>query len=100
MCNCNNGVCAIDGKGGCHCHKCVLAKIANVLVMVGGLNWGLTGVGMLIGTNLNVVNLLLGSMPTLEAIIYVVVGVCTLVSIFGCPCKTCKGECAETPKTI
>jgi uncharacterized membrane protein YuzA (DUF378 family) len=97
MCNCKDGVCS---TGGCNCHKCILAKIANVLVLVGGLNWGLTGLGMLIGTNLNVVNLLLGSMPTFEAVIYVVVGVCTIVKIFGCPCKTCKGEVAEAPKTM
>lgn len=84
-CNCTNGVCT---------PMCTLAKVAGVLVLVGGLNWGLTGLGMLLGMNLNVVNLLLGMWPTFESVIYVVVGICTLVKIFGCPCKTCKGGAA------
>jgi uncharacterized membrane protein YuzA (DUF378 family) len=83
----------------CHCHgKCGAAKIAWILVLVGGLNWGLVGVGMLIGTPLNLVSMLLGSMPVVEAVVYLVVGISTIVSIFGCPCKNCKdasGNCAE-----
>ena len=77
----------------CNCgHKrCGLAKLAWVLLLIGGLNWGLVGLGMLMGTNLNVVNLILGSWPTVEAIVYLLVGIATLVKIFGCPCKTCKG---------
>jgi uncharacterized membrane protein YuzA (DUF378 family) len=76
-------------------HKCGVAKIAWFLVIVGGLNWGLVGVGQLMGSNLNIVNLLLGSYPMVESIIYLVVGICTLVSIFGCPCKFCKEGCRE-----
>ena len=83
----------------CHCHgKCVAAKIAWVLVLVGGLNWGLVGAGMLMGSSINLVNLIFGSMPTVEAIVYLVVGISTLVSIFGCPCKKCKeagANCAD-----
>ena len=77
------------------CKKCSLATIAWVLVLVGGLNWGLVGVGQLIGTNLNVVNLLLGSWPMVESIVYLVVGICTIISIVGCSCKTCKEDCKD-----
>jgi uncharacterized membrane protein YuzA (DUF378 family) len=51
-----------------------LNHIAKWLVTIGALNWGLTGIGMLVGSELNVVNLLLGGMPMLEAIVYVLVG--------------------------
>ena len=80
----------------CNCHgKCGTAKIAWYLVLVGGLNWGLVGAGMLMGSSWNLVSMIFGSMPTVEAIIYLVVGICTLVSIFGCPCKKCKESCAS-----
>lgn len=45
------------------------------LVLIGGLNWGLTGIGTLVGTNLNVVNLLVGTWPIVEAIVYILVGI-------------------------
>jgi uncharacterized membrane protein YuzA (DUF378 family) len=78
-------------KGGCIC-----SKIAWVLVAIGGLNWGLIGLGMLIGgTNLNVINLLVGSWPVVEGIIYLIVGIATVVKIFGCPCKRCKESCKD-----
>jgi uncharacterized membrane protein YuzA (DUF378 family) len=78
-----------NGKGKCGC-----AKVAWVLVLVGGINWGLVGLGMLMGSDFNVVGLLLGS-GTLAAIVYLLVGVSTLVSIFGCPCKKCKEACKD-----
>lgn len=51
-----------------------LNQIAKLLVTIGALNWGLTGIGMLVGTNLNVVNLLLGRVSVLEAVVYLLVG--------------------------
>lgn len=79
----------------CDCVKCggacTCSKIAWVLVAIGGINWGLVGVGMLAGSNWNVVEMLLGSWPTVLAIVYLIVGIATLVKIFGCPCKKCKG---------
>ena len=77
---------------------CIMTKIAGILVLVGALNWGLTGIGMLVGSDLNLVNLLLGSWPMVEAIVYVIVGICAVVQIFGCPCaacKSCKASCAN-----
>ncbi|MFA5932029.1 MAG: DUF378 domain-containing protein [Candidatus Paceibacterota bacterium] len=86
MCHmCNGGKCG----GGCAVHK-----TSKVLLWIGGLNWGLVGVGMLIGSNLNVVNMLLGSWPKVEAIVYVLVGIAAVLKIFGCKCKKCMEACA------
>lgn len=66
---------------------CICSKIGKILLIIGGLNWGLVGIGMLMGSNFNVINLLLGSMPTVEGIIYVLVGLAAIMNIFGCRCK-------------
>jgi uncharacterized membrane protein YuzA (DUF378 family) len=75
-------------NGKCSC-GCVVKKTAKVLLIIGGLNWGLVGLGMLMGSNWNVVNLILGSWPTVEAIVYLLVGIAAIVKIFGCRCKKC-----------
>ena len=81
----------------CGCSKgCGMGMIAKVLLIIGGLNWGLVGVGSFVGMNLNVVNMLLGAWPMVESIIYIVVGVAAIVSIFGCPCAKCKA-CDTAP---
>ncbi len=64
-------------------NKGPLAKLAYVLVIIGALNWGLVGVGSLAGSNWNVVNLILGGIPSVEAIVYVLVGLSALVLLFG-----------------
>jgi uncharacterized membrane protein YuzA (DUF378 family) len=53
-----------------------LKPIAAVLLIIGGLNWGLVGLGWLVGSgsNWNVVHAILGSSTQLEAIVYVLVG--------------------------
>lgn len=63
-----------------------VSMLAWVLVVVGGVNWGLVGVAMLMGSgaNWNVVNLLLGSWPMVEAVVYVLVGVSALYSVVVC----------------
>lgn len=43
--------------------------VAFVLVIVGGLNWGLLAL-----LNFNLVNAIFGSVPTLERVVYVLVG--------------------------
>ena len=73
----------------------MVAKVAKVLLIVGGLNWGLVGVGMLTSHNWNLVNMIFGSMPTLEAVVYVLVGVSAVVKLFGCRCAKCKAACAS-----
>lgn len=46
-----------------------LQKAANVLVLVGAINWGLIGL-----LDLNLVNVVLGSIAGLENIVYILVG--------------------------
>jgi uncharacterized membrane protein YuzA (DUF378 family) len=56
-----------------------LHMVAYILLWVGGLNWGLIGLsGLIGGGNWNVVNLLLGTWPMVEALIYVLVGLSAL----------------------
>lgn len=53
-----------------------------LLVIVGAINWGLVGIGSLLGGNWNLVNLLLGSAPTIEAVVYVLVGLAGLYELY------------------
>jgi len=76
------------------CGGCVVHKITGILLIVGGLNWGLVGLATLFNAgNWNVVNLLLGSWPMVEAIVYVLVGISAAMMIFGCRCKKCMAAC-------
>lgn len=74
---------------------CSASKLMKVLVVVGALNWGLVGIGMLTGSPLNAVNILLGSAPYAEAAVYLVVGISALGTMWGCRCKTCMSSCAS-----
>lgn len=67
-----------------------------VLVMVGALNWGLVGIGALVGSNLNVVDLLLGNWPMVEAIVFVLVGAAAVYEIVKHKgmCKECNAPAA------
>ena len=52
-----------------------LSMVGWILVMVGALNWGLVGLGALVsGADWNVVHMIVGSWPVVEAIVYVLVG--------------------------
>ncbi|WP_247730222.1 DUF378 domain-containing protein [Halovivax limisalsi] len=55
--------------------------LAMVLVTIGALNWGLVGLAEFVGGNLNVVDLVFGSMPALEAAIYLLVGLAGLAMV-------------------
>jgi uncharacterized membrane protein YuzA (DUF378 family) len=76
---------------------CTVALVTKILVIVGAINWGLVGLGGFFGGNWNLVNMLLGSWPSVEWIVYILVGVAGVMSIWGCKCKTCKGACEVTP---
>lgn len=53
----------------------VLHMVAFVLAMVGALNWGLIGLGWLLGNaDWNVVSMIFGASMLLEALVYVLVG--------------------------
>jgi hypothetical protein len=75
-------------KGGCSG-----AMIAKILVIIGGINWGLVGLGMLLGSlsNWNVVNMIFSFSPMVEGIVYVLVGISAIMMIFGCHCHKCAG---------
>ena len=75
---------------------CVVHKTCKVLLYIGGLNWGLVGLGMWLGSDLNVVHLLLGTWPMVEGLVYVLVGVATVMQVFGCKCKRCMAACAPS----
>lgn len=55
--------------------------IAWILVMVGGVNWLLVGLGGFMGSDWNLVHLILGSVPALEWLVYVAVGVSAVYEI-------------------
>ena len=82
-CKCNSSWCG-----------CGVSKIMKVLVIVGALNWGLVGIGMLTGGTLNAVNILLGDTPEAEAAVYVIVGLAALGTMWGCRCAKCMSCCA------
>ncbi len=55
----------------------MLGKIALILTIVGGINWGLVGLA-----DFNLVNLILGFVPILERIVYLLVGVSALYTAY------------------
>ena len=67
-----------------------LHMVAWVLVMVGAVNWGLFGIGGLLGSEWNVVNMLLGAWPSVESLVYVLVGLAAVYEIV-----MHKGNCKE-----
>ena len=98
-----------DSKCGCggggFGHGCSTSMVVKVLLIIGGLNWGLMGLGMLMGNDANawnVVHMIFNSVPTLEGIIYLLVGVAAVMKIFGCKCKkcmSCKDGSCDTENT-
>jgi len=64
-----------------------LHMVTFTLVIVGAVNWGLTALGF------NLVNMIVGSVPGLEKIIYLLVGVSGLV-VAGTHMQDCK-MCAQ-----
>lgn len=70
-----------------------LHTIAFALVIIGALNWGLVAIGSYMGSNLNIVNLLLGTMPMIENIVYLLVGISAIVLFMGHKkdCRMCGG---------
>jgi uncharacterized protein len=54
--------------------KSAIRSVARLLVFIGAVNWGLVGASHFAGSDLNVVSLLVGSFPVVEAIVYILVG--------------------------
>ena len=88
--NNHNYMCMSKGGWG----GCTVSMVAKILVIIGGINWGLVGLGMLMAQDLNVVHMVFVSMPMVEAIVYLLVGVAAVAKIFGCKCGKCMAMCA------
>lgn len=70
-----------------------LHVVTFILVIVGGLNWGLVGL-----FDFNLVTWLLGSWPVVERVVYVLVGLAAVVEV-ATHKKTCK-MCSSTPSAM
>jgi uncharacterized membrane protein YuzA (DUF378 family) len=70
---------------------CTICKVVYALVIIGALNWGLIGIGDFMGRDFNVVYLLLGGFPTVESIVYILVGLAAVFKLIN-PCK-CGKDC-------
>lgn len=75
-------------------------KVACALVTIGALNWGVVGVGMLMEKNWNPVNMLVGSWPTVEAVVYLLVGLSAVYKVVAkmsgaCGSSSCSTESCE-----
>ena len=79
----------------CGKRMCPVCFLSCLLVVIGALNWGLVGLGWLVGggSNWNVVHLILGQWMTLEAIIYILVGLAGIWKLFMY--GKCCGKCCE-----
>jgi hypothetical protein len=69
-----------------------LHMVTFILVIVGGLNWGLVGLGWWMGgADWNVVHMILGSLGTsVEGLVYVLVGLSAVYLVAVDHKKTCK----------
>ena len=89
----------------CGKKMCIACGLACTLVLIGALNWGLVGLGWLVGngSNWNIVNLLLGQWMWLEAAVYILVGLAAVYKIFlygkCCGKCGCGANCSCGPKT-
>jgi len=73
--------------------KCGICKIAVVLAGVGALNWGLVAI-----FGLDLVAALLGAIPILAKVVYILIGLAglgLLVSLVKC-CPCTKGSCSTS----
>ncbi len=57
--------------------KNYLDLISMILVIIGGINWGLVGL-----INLDLVKLIFGSIPVLQQLVYILVGLAGLYMIY------------------
>ncbi len=73
-----------------------LHMVAWILVMIGGINWLLIGIGGFVGADWNVVHLILGTWPAVEWIVYILVGLSAIYEIVKHK-KNCKECSASTP---
>jgi uncharacterized membrane protein YuzA (DUF378 family) len=85
----------------------IAKRVAFALVIIGGLNWGVYGVS----GGYNLVEIVFGTFPMIENVVYVLVGVSALFMLLKrhraccCSCETCdagehcEGCCSTDGKT-
>lgn len=66
-----------------------LHMVSFALLIVGGLNWLLIGLGGFMGGDWNVVHMVLGSIPMLESLVYLLVGLSAVYLVISHK-QTCK----------
>lgn len=68
--------------------------VAWILLVIGGLNWLLVGLGGFMGANWNVVAMILGSWPQVEWLVYVLVGLSAVYEVVThkANCKKCSAS--------
>ncbi len=73
--------------------------VVTLLVVIGAVNWGLVGLGGLLGMNLNLVSLIFGFSATLQYVIYLLVGVAGVATAYmALTTKDCACEKMEAAK--
>jgi len=68
----------------------LLHKIAWILLIIGGLNWGLIG-----AFDFNLVDTIFGGGSVLSRIVYILVGLSALVGIWHCTMCKDKNSCCK-----
>ncbi len=63
--------------------KGVMYLLAQILLIIGGINWGLVGLGGFLGGSWNLVDMIFGVNSGLANIIYLIVGIASLYVIYG-----------------
>ena len=67
--------------------RCGIHTVGWVLVVIGGLNWGLVG-----AFKFNLVEAILGSWPLVVRVVYILVGLAAIFSLLQSQCKGCKAS--------
>ena len=58
--------------------KSMVRNVAKLLVLIGSINWGLIGISYFSGGNLNIISMVVGGWPAIEAIVQVLIGLSLL----------------------
>lgn len=79
-----------------------MSRISKILLIIGGINWGLVGLSYFfanVDSNWNILNALLGSKGVqyerVEAIIYILVGVAAVWAAITFRSNNCKNTCCN-----
>lgn len=57
----------------------MLSFISRILIVIGGLNWGLVGLGIVFGAkDWNIAHILFGNLPMIEALFYILIGLAAI----------------------